>query len=171
MLPLWGCWPLQPRVPKIQSFSISVTPSENLLQLQSARASQQGLSATVTFSVTKASGKLERGVHDSQDARPIPTGWPPTTAVREIDFVPPSPSKFTILVDLQVNAVPVRAVVDTAGQVTVISEDFYKQLPVSSSSELEEPIILPGAGKGSRMEGKFVRDLQLHLGDPIYSWT
>ena len=111
-------------------------------------------------------------MHRSQDARPIPTGWPPTAlpSIREIDFVPPSASHATILVDLLLDSISVRAVVDTAGQITVISEDLFSQLPNATALPAGEPIVLRGAGKGSQMKGWLIPDIPLQMGHKTFPW-
>ena len=111
---------------------------------------KQGVSQPVASS-QGAFGKLRGGVCSGQDARPVPTGWPPT--IREVEFQAPTCS---ILMDMRVESSPVRAVVDTAGQVTVLSEEFFRHFPPPARPHREEAVVLKRAGKEGRMPGRLV---------------
>ena len=86
--------------------------------------------------------------------------------MRELRFVPPDKS---ITLPIKVNGHAVHAVVDTAGQVTVISDTFFSAL--DAKLDREEPILLKGVGVDSCMRAKMVHQLSLTLGNQSFLWS
>jgi hypothetical protein len=62
-------------------------------------------------------------------------------------------SLVTVLIDVKVCHVPVQAVLDTASQITVLSDTFFDSL--SCKSMVNESVTLKGAGIEMSMSGKF----------------
>jgi len=106
---------------------------------------------------------------------PPPTGWPPPAKLASSISVPHlrtvefhKPSGPNVLVSLQVEGVPLQAVVDTACQITVFSFDLLQKLPVELS--VSTPILLKGAAKEGTMRGYLIPGLQFTLGSSSYKW-
>jgi hypothetical protein len=74
----------------------------------------------------------------------------------------------TVLVDLLFQNQPVKAVVDTASQITVVSEDFYSS--IKDKSNFAGNIVLKGAGKNMMMTGKLLKDVNICMGGINYNW-
>ena len=111
-------------------------------------------------------GKLARVAAEGPPAtQPEPTGWPPTERIlREVSLS----SAATIYVDVTVRKLPLRAVVDTAGQVTVLSAEVWKQIAAGQGHT--EPVSLRGAAVNSRMPAHLVRQIHLSVGNQEYNW-
>ena len=62
--------------------------------------------------------------------------------------------------------VEVMALIDSAAQVTVISEDFFKNTGIQITSC--EPVILKGAAKDGHMEAKLVKSTSTTIGGNYY---
>ena len=107
---------------------------------------------------------------------PLPTGWPPPAKsatsisvpyLRTIDFHKSGGPN--VLVSLQVEGVPLQAVVDTACQITVFNHDLLQKLPIAPS--MTSPILLKGAAKEGTMRGYLIPGLQFTLGSTSYKWN
>ena len=74
----------------------------------------------------------------------------------------------TMSLPLTINGTEVSAVVDTAAQVTMISQSFCNSLepPLTAS----EKIKINNAQKDSSMEGWIARDVEIGLGGSTYTW-
>jgi hypothetical protein len=86
---------------------------------------------------------------------------PITNAVtREVTYRD-NDSLVTVLIDVKVCDVPVQAVLDTASQITVLSDTFVNSL--SSKSVVNESVTLKGAGIKMSMSGKFVKGVSFTI--------
>jgi hypothetical protein len=74
----------------------------------------------------------------------------------------------SVLIQLDLHGTPVKAVVDTAAQITLVSSDFYQSL--TNKPELSEKILLKGAGKDMTMTGKVWKSAGITMGGQKYNW-
>jgi hypothetical protein len=77
-------------------------------------------------------------------------------------------SGLSIVIPMEVNKECVSAIVDSAAQVTVISNDFFhcmKNQPV-----VQETVKLKGAGQNHHMTASFAKNVQLLIGGHNYVW-
>ena len=124
-----------------------------------------------------------------QSAIPWPTGWPPTlenhsppqdrpidcgslpSKLRELDFTQPSKvGGASILVEMQVVDRRLQAVVDTAGQLTVLSCELYENLPHDKKPVLSEAILLKGAAKKGVIPAHLVKRVPIKIGPQNFYW-
>ena len=85
--------------------------------------------------------------------------------LREIKFYD-SPNKtdcknLTMVFSVHIQGLQTRAVIDTASQVTVISEGVYQRLP--AQPPVHEFVYLRGAAKTGRMKAKLIRGVELAI--------
>ena len=74
----------------------------------------------------------------------------------------------SLVVPAQVNGVKTNAVVDTAAQVSIISQELLAEM--SSPLSAVEKVILRGAGKDSSMVATRYKDVPLIIGSTRYLW-
>lgn len=91
----------------------------------------------------------------------------PTALIREFECSLHPPSN--ILVPVHVDKIAFKAVLDTAGQVTVFSEAAWGKLHRSASNP-REPILLKGAAIEGKMQAQLVRGVSLDIGGFTYDW-
>lgn len=75
----------------------------------------------------------------------------------------------SLLIPLQLNNHKLLAVVDSAAQVTVVSQGIWKQM--KRPQQVAETVLLQGAAKGSSMEAQVVKDTHLQIGGNKHLWT
>ena len=75
----------------------------------------------------------------------------------------------SLVIPIRIKGIHTYAVVDTAAQVSIISEDVFRQIkhPLTVS---EKKILLTGAAKNSKMEARKVSNLPLIIGNQTYNW-
>ena len=71
-------------------------------------------------------------------------------------------NSISLVIPLKVQGVSTPAMVDTAAQVSIISEDLAKQL--SPPSKLGEKVVLRGAGRSSNMIAQRAFSIPLEIG-------
>ena len=74
----------------------------------------------------------------------------------------------SILIDVKVAGAQTTAVIDTAAQVTVISEDFVKNL--TKPLRYVKDVCLKGAGKEQFFSAKLAREVQIKIGKRTINW-
>ena len=87
--------------------------------------------------------------------------------VREVTFNRTS-SGLSIVIPVKINDQKCNAIIDSAAQVTVISDKFYQSM--KSKPAIHESVNLKGAGESHQMSAKFARGAFLTLGDHTYKW-
>ncbi|ELU04249.1 hypothetical protein CAPTEDRAFT_201702 [Capitella teleta] len=90
--------------------------------------------------------------------------------IREVEIGASDPSKqLNLLVSVKVNGVLTKAVLDTASQVTVMSEDMFEKIADPAPIKAET-VFLKGAAKEGGMRSHRYKDLKLRLGGKEYRW-
>ena len=92
---------------------------------------------------------------------------PCVSSIREVTF-DRTACGLSIVIPAKVNGQPCNAIIDSAAQVTVISEQFFKTL--KHQPEILETVYLKGAGHDHHMSATFARDVFLTLGEHTYKW-
>ena len=72
-------------------------------------------------------------------------------------------------VPIEVQGMRLQAVVDTAAQVTLVSEEFYKSL--DPAPPIHREVVMNTAGKGMQMNGFIAGPFQVVLGHISSQWT
>lgn len=95
----------------------------------------------------------------------------PTNQLRELEFTQPNKvGGASILVDMQVVGRRLQAVVDTAGQLTVMSCELYENLPHDLKPVLSEAILLKGAAKKGVIPAHIVKRVPIKFGPQDFYW-
>ena len=87
--------------------------------------------------------------------------------VREVAFTKDN-SGLSIVIPAKVNGKPIKAVVDSAAQVTVLSETLYKAM--KHPPEIRERVRLKGAGDHHHMMAGIVKNVRLSIGEQTFNW-
>ena len=89
-----------------------------------------------------------------------------TITLREIQF---SPSKtVSLVIPVKIRGVHTQAVIDTAAQVSIISEELAEK--ITPPFQVKEKVILRGAEKSSNMIAKRIAGVPLSIGQHDYTW-
>ncbi len=75
----------------------------------------------------------------------------------------------SLVIPAKVNGQAIRAVVDTAAQVTVVSNDFARTM--EHPMKYGENIALKGAGKASSIQAKYAPDVNITIGNTTTPWN
>ena len=92
---------------------------------------------------------------------------PYVPGIREVTFNRTT-TGLSIVIPAQINKQTCDAIIDSAAQVTVISENLFQSM--KNKPQIQESVKLKGAGQSHHMTAKFARNVLLTLGDHTYKW-
>lgn len=91
-----------------------------------------------------------------------------TEVLREVEFLNPNSQRLNIIVPASLHGENTSAVLDTASQVTVVSEELYQKL--KDPPPKTESVVLKGAAKEGRMRAALLKNVLIELQGNRYSW-
>ena len=107
---------------------------------------------------------------ESQPAKTTSSATPTEqpSKLREVKMRAAEPGS-SLLVPLKLNGFKILAVVDSAAQVTVVSQATWKKM--RRPQKATETVLLQGAAQDSEMEAQVVKDVCLGIGGHDHRWT